>query len=160
MTETANQFLRRRTERSLRHFLELIKKIRPENALRDFQPNWKDHQWGIGQDGSIAGIVIHVAGWMLLTKSLFEAHGTALVRSDFEDQNVPQKEDWSAVLTWTEQIFQEWTMALQNTPDSEFAGKRDWEGEDITLQSYIVEMYEHAVYHQGQIEYLLQKGEQ
>ena len=65
--ETLPAFLRARGARHLRHLLAEIEGLNAQEALHFRQDNWPDHRWGIGQNGSIAGIVYHVAAWKQLT---------------------------------------------------------------------------------------------
>ena len=155
--ETLTGFLKHRAERSYRSVLQVLEYISPDEARRDHQENWPDHAYGIGQDGSIAGIVYHMAAWKHMTLPLFHPEGKALSRKEFDPANAPAMEDWFNVLAWYKQGGNLWQSEMMHLPESVFAETRRWEGHEITITQFVAEIYEHDVYHLAQIEYLLQK---
>lgn len=157
MSETTPDFLRQRSRRSYLHFLRAIQSISPEEALRDAAPGWPDHPWGVGQDGSIAGIVYHVAAWKELTLDMLQPGGRFLARDAFDPARHPAANDWSALVSWYRQCAEAWQKALDELSDIEFDALREWEGVSLSVSKLCVEMMEHDIYHLGQIEYLKQR---
>ena len=157
MPQTVPAFLKHRAARGLTYLLTQAEAISADDAFRGRRSDWPDQPWGIGQDGSIAGIVYHTAAWKQLTIGIFAANGKALARMDFDPANAPDSDDWEAILIWLRRIGMDWNSALIALPDSEFDELREWEGGyRITLTDYIETMIKHDIQHAAQIEYLRQ----
>ena len=157
MPELLTDYLRRRAARSFRYLREQTRDVTSKQALSYADANWPDQKWGIGQNGSIAGIVYHVAAWKHLTLPLFQPDGKAGGRKDFDAAAAPAPEDWPALVAWMEQTGSLWLERLNQLPDEEFDAKRQWEGITIPLAEYVSEMLEHDIQHAAQIEYLRQR---
>lgn len=157
MLDTLPSFLRSRAARSLRYIIEQTRDLTTAQALRYAVPAWPDQPWGIGQNGSIAGIVYHVAAWKQLTLPLFDSEGVAGGRADFNPDNAPAPTDWPGVAAWLEQVGAQWNARLNSLPDAEFDAERTWAGVTISLTKYVAEMLEHDIQHAAQIEYLRQR---
>ncbi|MCS6776688.1 MAG: DinB family protein [Chloroherpetonaceae bacterium] len=151
------EYLKHRAERSFRAVLKALEYISPEQARRDHHDRWPDHIYGIGQDGSIAGIVYHLAAWKQLTLPLFQPGGRALSRHEFDPSAAPALDDWFNLVAWYKQVGTAWQAELERLPPEALTETRRWEGHEITMPQFIAELYEHDVYHLAQIEYLLQK---
>src|SRR5262245_15663768 len=108
MTETLPAFFKRRAERSYRYLLEQIENLTPEEALRNRRQDWPDHKWGLGQNGSIAGIVYHVAAWKQMTLPVFAPGGRARTREEFDPATAPALEDWPGIVAWLKQVGGDW----------------------------------------------------
>ena len=157
MPESLPAFLKRRADRSLNYILRQAEAVSIEEAFRGCSANWPDQPWGIGQDGSVAGIVYHVASWKQLTLPLFEPNGEALTRADFDPTAAPDPKDWQALLRWLRRIGVEWNTALNALAETEFDCLKDWEGgAQMSIAQYASEMIQHDVQHAAQIEYLRQ----
>jgi len=156
MPESLPIYLKRRADRSLNYLLRQAEAVSAEDALRGRRDDWPDQPWGIGQDGSIAGIVTHVAAWKQLTLPLFQPNGKAGGRADFDTATPPDPNDWPALLDWLRRIGREWNSALEALTDAEFDSLRDWEGTQISIAQFASEMIQHDVQHAAQIEYLRQ----
>jgi hypothetical protein len=156
MPETLAAFVKGRAERSLRKFLEQIEGLTPEEALRDRLANWPGQRWGIGQDGSIAGIVYHVAAWKQMTLPLLRPGGQALTQETFDYEAAPNRDDWEGIAAWCQQVGTAWNAELARLPEAAFEETRAWEGMTLALGRIIVEMVEHDIQHAAQIEYLRQ----
>ena len=157
MPETLPIFLKRRAARSYRYLLEQTADLTSEEARKHRRTEWADHKWGIGQDGSIAGIIYHVAAWKQMTLPVFAPGGQALTRKEFDAAAAPSPDDWPAILAWLQQIGAAWIAALESLSETDFDADREWEGHVLPLSSFIVEMYEHDIQHAAQIEYLRQE---
>src|SRR5437868_6975462 len=100
MPETLPEYLRRRAVRSFRYLLREAESVSTEDALRFVSHDWPSHRFGIGQNGSMAGIVFHVAAWKQLTLPLFETRGTWIPVDSFDYSLAPAPDDWTALLAW------------------------------------------------------------
>ena len=75
MPESLTAYLKHRAERSLVYLLREAEAVGEVDAFRGRRADWPDQPWGIGQDGSIAGIVYHVAAWKQLALPMFARNG-------------------------------------------------------------------------------------
>jgi len=159
MEEALAAFLKTRAERSYRNLLAQIEGLSADEALAGSRPDWPDHRWGIGQNGSIAGIVYHVAAWKQLGLPVFQPGGRPLLRADFDSTSAPAPDDWQGIQSWLKQVGTAWNDALAALPTEAFDTYVRWEGTEpsITLAKFIAEMYEHDIQHASQIEYLRQQ---
>ena len=157
MPQSLPDFLKKRAARSLRYIIEQTRDLTPAQARRYADGDWPDQPWGIGQNGSIAGIVYHVAAWKQLTLPLFEMDGTAGGREDFDPSAAPDPDDWPGIVAWLEHIGAQWNERLEALPDAAFDEEREWAGVTISLTKYVAEMLEHDIQHASQIEYLRQR---
>ncbi|HZO91466.1 MAG TPA: DinB family protein [Chthonomonadaceae bacterium] len=158
MPENFIAFVKQRSERSFRNLLQELEGLTPEEALRDHHPRWPGQQWGIGQDGSIAGIIYHVAAWKTLTLPLLQPGGQAIPQAQFNAASVPAPDDWPGLIAWLTQIGTEFQAALTQLPESAFEETRAWEGMTLPLWKIVVEMYEHDIQHAAQVAYLRQRN--
>lgn len=156
MPATLPKFLKQRTVRACRYFQKEIGSVTTEEAFRDTASNWQPHKWGIGQNGSLAGIVYHVTAWLVLSLPVLQG-GNPLAVTDFADDAAPSQDDWQGIRQWFDTTAAIWTQALTELPEVEFDRSLEWEGQTITVAECLVDLYEHFVYHDGQIQYLKQK---
>jgi hypothetical protein len=157
MPQTLPAFLRKRAEQSLAYLCREAGAVGQEDAFRGCCQNWPDQKWGIGQNGTVAGIVYHVAAWKQLTLPMFPPNGKALTRADFNAAAAPGANDWPGIVNWLTRIGADWNAALAALSDAEFDAEREWEdGVRITLTQFVTEMIQHDVQHAAQIEYLRQ----
>jgi hypothetical protein len=157
MPHTLQAFLRKQAERNLAYLLREAEAVSEVDAFRGRRPDWPDQKWGIGQDGSIAGIAYHVAAWKQLTLPLFAPDGKAFTRADFDAGTAPGRDNWPGIVNWLRQIGTDWNAALGTLPDADFDAERKWDGgARITISQYVSEMIQHDVQHAAQIEYLRQ----
>ncbi len=156
--ETLATFLKYRAERSYRYLMAQIDGLSAEEALAGSRADWPDHAWGIGQNGSIAGIVFHVAAWKQMTLPIFQPGGRPLTREEFDTDTAPALDDWQGIQAWLKQVGMAWSAELAALPPEAFERELPWEGTDrtIPLWKFIAEMYEHDIQHASQIEYLRQ----
>ena len=157
MPDTLPEFLKQRAAHSLHYLQKQTQDVTSAQALRYRNAHWPDHRWGIGQDGSIAGIVYHVAAWKQMTIGLFAQDGIVIDRRLFDAASAPAPDDWPALLEWLNHIGMEWNTRLTDLPEPAFDETREWAGATITLAVYVTEMLEHDIQHAAQIEYLKQR---
>jgi hypothetical protein len=155
--ELLSTFLKRRAERSYTHLLAQIDGLSAEKALAGRRPDWPDHRWGIGQNGSIAGIVYHVAAWKQMALPVFQPGGRPLSRAEFDAEAAPALDDWAGIQAWLKQVGMAWRAELAALADAAFDAEIVWEGVAFPMAKFIAEMYEHDLQHASQIEYLRQQ---
>lgn len=157
MPPSLPQFLKSRAERNFSYLLREVGATTAEEARRFASNDWVPHKWGIGQNGSIAGIVYHVAAWKSLSLSLFEPVPLLRVAEDFDPATAPAMDDWEGVVMWLREVGTQWNEALGALPESEFDRPCPWEESPIPIWEVAVEFIEHDVQHAAQIEYLRQR---
>ena len=155
--EALAAFLKKRAEHSYRYLLAQIEGLSAAEALAGSRSDWPDHRWGIGQNGSIAGIVYHVAAWKQMTLPVFEAEGRPLLREEFDTDAAPALDDWQGIQAWLKQVGMAWNAELAAFPVEGFGNPVTWGSATLTVGEYVVEMYEHDIQHASQIEYLRQR---
>ncbi len=156
MPDSLCDFLRTRAQRSFNELLKEISDVSKEDALLFAEEHWPDHRWGVGQNGSIAGIVYHVAAWKQMTLPAFEPGGEALNRDEFDPKGAPELTNWPAITAWLTKVGEAWKTQMLNLSDDDFDEVRRWESNQVPLKSFIVEMYEHDIQHASQIAYIKQ----
>ena len=157
MPQSAPEFLKGRAVRSFRYLLREAESVSAEEAVRFARSDWPSHRFGIGQNGSIAGIVYHVAAWKRVTLPLLAQNGPILPIEEFDRGSAPEWNDWPALLGWLKSVGEEWSQTALARPDAAFDELRNWGKETITLAEYVAEMVEHDTQHAAQIEYLRQR---
>jgi hypothetical protein len=151
------EFLKYRHERAAQYFLGEAAKINHENAYRFAHANWPSHHWGIGQNGSAASIVYHVAAWRRLTLPVLHGDTVMMGADDFQPDLAPPIDDWSGILEWANSETRSWSDALKTLSQGDLERRIDW-GTDGTpeLASVVWSIIEHDIQHASQLEYLQQ----
>ncbi len=157
MPESLPTFLKKRAETSFHNFVKQIEDLSADQALRYAALNWPGHRWGIGQDGSIAGIVYHVAAWKEMTLPLLSPGEQAISQQAFDRSAAPDPSDWPGLAAWYRRIGAEWNARLSALSDEQLDMPLRWEGMTLTVAKLIAEMVEHDIQHASQIEYLRQR---
>jgi hypothetical protein len=157
MSNDLAPFLRSRSERNFHVLLRSVQSVTAEQAGLFARADWPGHRWGIGQDGSISGIVYHVAAWKAMTMPMLSPGGQAISRQDFDFAAAPDPRDWPGLVAWLQQVGEDWLTRLAQLPDNTFDESREWESTRITVAQLITEIMEHDVQHASQIDYLQQR---
>ncbi len=154
MEETVPSYIKAQAEGSFAYLIREAEAVSDVEASHGRRADWPGHKWGIGQDGSIAGIVFHVAAWKqktlpILAPNFAPSHGAEDFTARFDD--------WPSILAWLRSVGADWNLALRALPDAEFDAVRIWEdGESITVCRLAEEIIQHDVQHAAQIEYIRQ----
>ena len=157
IAETLIGHLKRSTREAFEYLRKQSEKVTPEEAGLYSSANWPSHKFGIGQDGSISGIVYHVAAWKFMTLPLLSEGGTMREISDLEAVEKPLREDYTALVEWLAEIGNAWNTALDRLSEEAFLQTRKWGTETVTVAQYVEEMRMHDIQHAAQIEYLKQR---
>lgn len=96
--ELLTDFLKKRAQINFDRLLAQVESITPDQAFEGRMENWPIHSFGIGQDGSIAGIVIHVAAWKHLTLPIFIKDEVLNTRDDLDINSFCEINDWTSVM--------------------------------------------------------------
>jgi uncharacterized damage-inducible protein DinB len=150
-TYTLREHLARQLRSAYRGLSKAVEGVSEAQAREGAQPDWRRYRWGSGLDGSIAGIVCHVAWW----KHLF---GQGLETDAFpgESDVAPPGTDWSTLRAWLTDGQTRMERAFERLSDAALAETREWEGHREPLARLLAYLIEHDVYHAGQVELLRQ----
>jgi predicted O-methyltransferase YrrM len=161
MPLTPTSLLQKRAKKALRYLLREVHAITEEQAHLYASPHWESHKYGIGQNGSIAGIAYHVAAWKQLSLPLLKGENVDYTGDftaiDFNAQGAPAQDDWQGIVRWLETVGEEWNTALHALTEADLDSLRPWEGDPIPLWEFVAEFIDHDLQHASQIEYLHQR---
>ncbi len=150
-------FLQNRANHALRYLLREVESVTDVEAFRYSDINWQAHKYGIGQDGSIAGIVYHVVAWKMLSLPLFGSEGQLRTVDDFHAEEAPDKHDWAGIQVWLAEVGAQWNEALSQLSEAELEALRPWGKHEIPVWEFVTELIEHDIQHASQIEYIRQR---
>lgn len=147
-------YLERQLGRGHRELAQSLEGVTAEEAGLGKRPSWRRYRFGTGLDGSIAGIVWHVAAWKHVIADGLEGGG-------FPDAEavLPHGSGWSGLQEWLaagharlSRIFAE------NVPTEGWLERQVLlEGEILTIADLFTIVIEHDHYHAGQINLLRQQ---
>lgn len=152
MTEqTLREHLRWQLRSGYRSMEAAIEGLTEARALEEARADWRRYRWGSGLDGSIAGIVWHVALW----KQNF-AQGLETGEFPAEASLKPPATDWPSLTAWLTEGQARLAGAVERLSEADLAEPRQWEGMTRPLARLLSYIIEHDFYHAGQIELLRQ----
>lgn len=128
-----------------------IEGLTEAQASEGARPDWRRYRWGSGLDGSVAGLVWHVALWK---QNL--AQGLQTGAFPPEESITPPGVGWQSLRDWLADGQARLETALARLSEAELAEPREWEGITAPLARLLSYMSEHDYYHAGQIELLRQ----
>ena len=148
---TLHEYLRCRLAASFRQLERALDGVDGPMALAGADPNWKRSRRGAGLDGSIAGIVRHVAAWKAIT-----AAGLETGRFPGEAELTSAAPGWEGLLSWLRESHARLAAALEGVPDAGLERVVDFDGEEMSLALLFAHLLEHDQYHAGQVNLLRQ----
>jgi uncharacterized damage-inducible protein DinB len=128
-----------------------IEGLEEAQAREGARADWRRYQWGSGLDGSIAGMVWHVALW----KHSF-AQGLETGAFPAEETIQPPDTDWPALQEWLADGQARLERAFGSLSETELLLEREWAGVRAPLARLLSYVIEHDLYHSGQVELLRQ----
>jgi uncharacterized damage-inducible protein DinB len=149
---TAREYLTKATETRSDELLGAIQGLSDQQAFFNRQPDWPTHQYHVGQDGSVAGIVHHVAAWKSVFVELLR--GRNLEPTDLS----PPSPDFKGLVAWLRQANEDWLKECAALSDEAFERPIDVPGVSagLTPLKMMATMLEHDIEHLGQINYLVE----
>lgn len=144
-------YLHHRLTRGYRRLVRSLEGIPEDEARRGGNPSWRRYRFGTGLDGSIAGIVYHLAAWKHVAADGLEG-GT------FPDAEavLPHGFGWTGLLDWLESGNARLLRALEELKPEDLDRTIVWEGHSMPVHELYSHMIEHDQYHTGQV-YLLRQ---
>ena len=145
------EHLSRRLSHGHRQLVRSLAGVSEQDAGRGASPQWRRYRFGAGLDGSIAGIVRHVAAWKHVIAEGLETG----VFPEVETVSPPC--DWSALPGWFEEGELRLERLLGNLPPHDLEREVTLEGQTLTLAALFSVVIEHDHYHAGQVNLLRQQ---
>jgi hypothetical protein len=143
--------LRERLSASFHQVERALAGIDEEAAYAGADPGWRRYRFGVGLDGSIAGIVRHLAAWKAIA-----AEGLETGRFPREDVVGPAGPGWAGLLAWLREGQARLAAALEARDEAALAEQVTFEGERMSVRLLFTHMVEHDQYHAGQVNLLRQ----
>jgi uncharacterized damage-inducible protein DinB len=152
MATTLREYLLQAGEKRFRELVAAIEGLDEDTAVMDRRPDWPTHEYHVGQDGSIAGIVYHVAAWKQVYVELLRGKNTD------QHEHKPDAPGYAGLVAWLKRAGGEWQAAWAALPESALETPLRVAGVSpgLTPLALMQEMYEHDIEHLGQINYLLE----
>jgi uncharacterized damage-inducible protein DinB len=146
-----HEHLTRRLRSAYRRFTESLEGLSEEDAANGARDDWRRFRYGVGLDGSIRGIVLHVGSWK-------HAAAQGLTSGVFPEAEklLPRESRWDDILIWLEAGQAELARALAELGPEGLLQSLDWEGHPMTAADVISHLIEHDQYHAGQVNLLRQ----
>ena len=144
--------LQQRLGSAHRRLRESLEGLSEAEAVHHARGDWRRYRFGTGLDGSIAGIVRHVAVWK-------HAAFMGLQSGTFPDPEnllLPSLSMFD-VLAWLSGGQAGLVGLLEQLPEAELERTVTWEGHEMPLHVLLAHMIEHDQYHTGQINLLRQQ---
>lgn len=146
-----HEHLCRRLAAGHRQLRRSLDGLPPGAAELGADPGWRRYRYGLGLDGSIQGIVRHVAAWK-------HAAAAGLSSGEFPDAgSLEVPTGWDALLEWLDAGQQSLATGLAGTAPGGLARMLLWEGQELTVASVVTHLIEHDHYHAGQVNLLRQQ---
>jgi uncharacterized damage-inducible protein DinB len=149
---SAPTYLIRATETRSRELLDAVEALSEEQAAYGRQPDWPTHEYHVGQDGSIAGIVHHLAAWKAVYVELLR--GSNLEPADLS----PPAPGFQGLVAWLRRVTADWLQECTALSDEQLEQPITVPGvsSGLTPCKMMSEMLEHDIEHLGQINYLIE----
>jgi uncharacterized damage-inducible protein DinB len=140
----------RRAGSAYRRFEESLEGLSEEEAVLDTDPSWRRYEHGDGLDGSIRGIVRHVALWKQIAAD-------GLASGVFpEPSSRAWPEEWTALVAWLEEGQRRLIATAAEISPEALEEEVVWLGHRMSRATLIGNMTEHDQYHAGQVNLIRQ----
>lgn len=136
-------------QRSLEDALEGVTDVQ---ARAGADPQWKRYRFGVGLDGSIAGILHHVAAWKHAIADGLEGGGFPDVTALY-----PHDSGFEGLRYWLSSGHARIQRSLERMRPETLDRRLVLEGESLTVAQLLSIVIEHDHYHAGQINLLRQQ---
>jgi uncharacterized damage-inducible protein DinB len=144
-------YLKERLRNGRRELTQALAGIEAADAVRGASPSWRRYRYGVGLDGSIAGIVRHVGAWK-------HAIAAGIPGGAFPDpEAVAMPEDWTSLLASLEVGHEAAEQALARVSEPELEHALELEGDPMPIHELFSILIDHDHYHAGQINLLRQQ---
>jgi uncharacterized damage-inducible protein DinB len=152
MRDTLRGHLEHRLGAGFRRMMEAIEGLDEAEATAGARADWRRYRWGVGLDGSVAGIVRHVAAWKQIC-------ATGLETGDYPDEEAvaPPAPGWTALREWLVDGQRRLEALLARLADADLGQTMPFAGESASIGMIFTHLLEHDFYHAGQINLLRQQ---
>jgi uncharacterized damage-inducible protein DinB len=148
---TLFEHLQDRLRASFRQLERALAGLDAGAARAGADPAWRRDERGLGLDGSIAGIVRHLAAWK-------EVAAAGLETGVFPPAGEvgPGESGWEGLLAWLRAGHGRLASALESGGEARLAETVLFDGEPMTVALVLTHLIEHDQYHAGQVNLLRQ----
>ncbi len=149
---TLKDYLRSQIAHGYRAFCGTLEGVTEEQARAGGSETWRRYRFGVGLDGSIAGIVWHVAVWKHVVADGIDG-------GSFPDAEavLPHGWGWSGQLEWLASGHARLLRVLDELPEVQLERTVVLEGEHLSLLAVFNIIVEHDHYHAGQVNLIRQQ---
>jgi uncharacterized damage-inducible protein DinB len=147
-----HEYLKSRLLDAYRELSRSLAGLSEADARAGASVEWRRYRYGIGLDGSIAGMVWHVAAWKHVLADGIEGG----VFPDVEAV-LPHDFGWSGLLHWLESGHARLARALEELKAEDLERLLTLEGRPTPLLSLFSIAMDHDRYHAGQVNLLRQQ---
>lgn len=152
MARSLQEFLTDRLGAAYRQLLRSLSGLTPEQAAEGGAPHWRRYRYGEGLDGSIAGLVLHLAVWKHSSAAGLESGRFPDVRT-----LLPENDSWEARLDLLGTGQARLLAAAAALTEADLDRKVVWEGYEMSIEKVVAHLIEHDHYHAGQVNLLRQQ---
>jgi uncharacterized damage-inducible protein DinB len=145
-----HDYLTARTHSAWRQLRESLEGLGEPQATAGVHPDWPGSRFGVGLNGSIAGIVRHLTAWKQA------AAGAAEGYFPHADPARLEALEWTQLLMELNTAHAAVEQALEACPDTALETQVMWEGHSMPLWKVFSHLLEHDHYHAGQINLIRQ----
>lgn len=144
--------LQSRLASAYRRLQESLANLAPEDARSGRRDDWRRYRFGVGLNGSIEGIVRHVATWK-------HAAAEGLLGGNFPsvESVLPPESTWESLVMALVDGQRQLSAALGQLSEEELDASVVWEGHAMPRHVLVAHLIEHDQYHTGQINLLRQQ---
>jgi len=149
---TLHAHLHARMASAYRRLQESLTGLDPNDAAAGTQADWRRYRFGTGLNGSIEGIVRHLATWK-------HAAAAGLHTGNFPDPEsvLPPLSTWEGLTNALADGHRRLANELERLSEADLDRTVTWEGHSMPVHVLLAHMIEHDQYHTGQINLLRQQ---
>jgi uncharacterized damage-inducible protein DinB len=151
---TIHAFLKHRLDHAYRELERSLAGVDDVEARWGADPHWRRFRHGAGLDGSIQGIVRHVAAWKHVVSDGLDSGTDAFPDAEAV---LPHEEGWAGLRAWLGSGQMRLLRDLGEIAPDGLERTVTLEGESLPLHALFALMLEHDHYHAGQINLLRQQ---
>lgn len=152
MPLSLHDHLRRRLPAAYRQLSRAFAGVADADAAAGARGDWQQYRFGVGLDGSIRGIILHVAAWKRAAAEGLESGSFPPV-----EEALPEALNWEELLGALGREQARLEATLEKLAPEDLEREVVWEGQPMTTAEVFTHLLEHDQYHAGQINLLRQQ---
>lgn len=149
---TAKQYLTGTLQIAFDELARSLEGVTARDSRWGARADWRRYPYGVGLDGSVAGIVHHVAAWKNVA-----ADGLENGSFPSEESVRPPGPGWEGLLSWLHEGQARLVRILGGLTDADLEREMEFFGEAMPVHQILTLFIQHDSYHAGQINLLRQQ---